>query len=257
MEAPRSQAGGVERCPLCGSPNRVPSPEDSNDALSSGGEINIARQEPVPGMNNQSAGFLYVLVNSAMQGLIKVGKTQRNPETRAQELSGVTGIPTPFVVAYHEWFRDCSAAEDFVHTFLETKGYRVADNREFFSAPVKIAIQAIMQAKAQQDKLYGSPDEASQGGEFDAGIGRDIGDSEPWADLLQQAEAAHYGLGDAIEDREQAVRLYQQAARLGSGQACLALGQMYASEERGEDYQAAIHWFCKGSVGIGHRAWFG
>lgn len=95
-----------------------------------------------------SDGFLYVLINASMPGVVKVGKTERDPESRAKELSGVTGVPTPFVVVYQEFFDDCSAAEEFVHALLEEGGYRVATNREFFSAPPKVAIQAVVKAKA-------------------------------------------------------------------------------------------------------------
>jgi cold shock CspA family protein len=193
----------------------------------------------------QTAGFLYVLVNSAMPGLVKVGKTQRDPDARAQELSGVTGIPTPFVVAYNEWFSDCAAAEDFVHAFLETKGYRVAENREFFSAPVKVAIQAIMQAKAQQPQNNG---EASgmPGASTTNVAGNDGLSPDPWSDLLKQADAALSGLGDAVEDHLEAVRLYEHAARMGSGQACLILGILSRLEEFGSDDRAAIKWFNEG-----------
>jgi hypothetical protein len=97
-----------------------------------------------------------------MPGLVKIGKTERDTDARAKELSCATGIPTPFLVAYEEWFKDCSAAEDYVHALLESIGCRVAENREFFSAPVKVAIQAIMQAKAKQDAAAGQrPDTAT------------------------------------------------------------------------------------------------
>ena len=199
-----------------------------------------------PEISRLTPGFLYVLVNSAMPGLVKVGKTQRDPETRAQELSGVTGIPTPFVVAYHEWFSDCSAAEDFVHAYLEEMGYRLAENREFFSAPVKVAIEAIIQAKARLDKVNGQPAEASEDGTFDAGPEECGGDSEPWSDLLAGAYAALVGEGDTIEDHEQAMRLYKQAARLGSGLACRWIGRLHLGEEFGADEGAAMHWFNEG-----------
>lgn len=75
-----------------------------------------------------NAGFLYVLINASMPDVVKVGMTERAPEGRAKELSGVTGVPTPFVVVYQEFFDDCSAAEEYVHTLLETRGYRVAIN---------------------------------------------------------------------------------------------------------------------------------
>ena len=45
-------------------------------------------------------GFVYILVNPAFPGYIKVGKTTKTPEERAKELSAATGVPTPFIVAY-------------------------------------------------------------------------------------------------------------------------------------------------------------
>lgn len=46
-------------------------------------------------------GFVYVLSNPAMPGLVKVGYTTGDPERRAAELSSTTGVPSKFVV---EWF---------------------------------------------------------------------------------------------------------------------------------------------------------
>ncbi len=43
-------------------------------------------------------GYVYVLMNSSMRGLVKIGKTEREPEERAKELSASTGVPTPFMV---------------------------------------------------------------------------------------------------------------------------------------------------------------
>jgi hypothetical protein len=94
-----------------------------------------------------------------MPGLVKIGKTEREPDERAKELSVVTGIPTPFLVAYEEWFKDCSAAEDYVHALLDEKGFRLAQNREFFCAPVKAAIQAIVKAKEREDRSGDLPPE--------------------------------------------------------------------------------------------------
>jgi len=97
-------------------------------------------------------GYLYVLANSAMPNLVKIGKTTRTPEVRAKELSDVTGVPSQFIIVYEQLFEDCSAAESFVHTFLELRGYRVSDNREFFSAPVNEVVKAIALAPGSIDK---------------------------------------------------------------------------------------------------------
>lgn len=81
-----------------------------------------------------SAGFLYVLTNPSMPGLVKVGKTVRDPRIRVKELSSPTGVPTPFELAYVEAFDDCHTAERRVHAALAAGGIRVSSKREFFEA---------------------------------------------------------------------------------------------------------------------------
>ena len=45
-------------------------------------------------------GWVYVLTNEAMPGIVKVGHTMNDPVIRAETLSGDTGVPLPFDVAY-------------------------------------------------------------------------------------------------------------------------------------------------------------
>ena len=92
-------------------------------------------------------GYVYVLMNPSMQNLVKIGKTKREPEERAKELSSTTGVPTPFVVVYNCYFESCSNAESFIHKYLEHKGFRVSSNREFFEIPIKDAIDSVLKAK--------------------------------------------------------------------------------------------------------------
>jgi cold shock CspA family protein len=195
-------------------------------------------------MPQMNAGFLYVLINASMPGVVKVGKTERDPESRAKELSGVTGVPSPFAVVYQEFFDDCSAAEEFVHALLEESGYRVASNREFFSAPARVAIQALIQAKAA---LGGNEDGEPPLAAAVRSESAANPDSEPWEGILAQADDARYGSGDALQDLSEAARLYQQAARLGSAQACLELATLYLDgdfPDANEDI--AITWLKEG-----------
>src|SRR5262249_41206907 len=90
------------------------------------------------------AGYVYVLMNPSMEGLVKIGKTSRDPESRVSELSGATGVATPFVLVYKAFFVDCTTAEQLIHTALERKGHRVSQNREFFGLPVHEAVSAVM-----------------------------------------------------------------------------------------------------------------
>jgi hypothetical protein len=39
-------------------------------------------------------GYIYVLTNPNMPGLVKIGYTQRLPRERANELSRATGVPS-------------------------------------------------------------------------------------------------------------------------------------------------------------------
>ncbi|WP_129126306.1 GIY-YIG nuclease family protein [Geomonas oryzae] len=88
-------------------------------------------------------GYLYALINPALEGLVKVGKTGVNPDKRANELSTATGVPMQFMVAYSVIVSDCDLAEKYAHGLLEKDGYRVSSNREFFRAPVSVAINVI------------------------------------------------------------------------------------------------------------------
>jgi cold shock CspA family protein len=180
-----------------------------------------------------------------MPGLVKVGKTQRDPDARAQELSGATGIPTPFVVAYYEWFSDCTAAEDFVHTFLESKGCRVADNREFFSAPVKTVVQAILAAQS----ALGVAEDSEHSTISAMANGSEVGpESEPWEGLFADANEALAGLGDTIQDFQEAARLFEQAAKLGSLEACYKLSLLNRSDDYPDaDARTALRWLNEGA----------
>lgn len=93
-------------------------------------------------------GWVYVLTNPAFPGLVKVGHTARHPETRAAELSNVTGVPARFAVAYAHQVKDHEALEGLTHGRLDA--YRTNANREFFRCSVGQACHIIEQeARAQ------------------------------------------------------------------------------------------------------------
>lgn len=81
-------------------------------------------------------GYIYALINPSLHGLVKVGKTTKEPEVRAKEISSDTGVPTPFIVAFKVFVSDCDSAELFLHSLLQIKGFRINQNREFFNAPL-------------------------------------------------------------------------------------------------------------------------
>ena len=202
-------------------------------------------------------GYLYVLANSAMPNMIKVGKTTRSPEERAIELSKATGLPTPFIVVYEQLFADCSEAEFFVHAYLEVKGYRVADNREFFNAPVSMVVKAISLApnpienqlpNQEPEEEADLIDRSGNYGEMD-NLSLDKNEViEPWMSAFEEAESHYHGFSDYIEDHSEAMRLYKQAARLGSLEAYGRIGKMYAAGEGvREDKYKALEFFKEGA----------
>lgn len=201
-------------------------------------------------------GYLYVLANSAMPGMVKVGKTTRSPAERAVELSGATGLPTPFIVVYEQLFEDCGDAELFVHTYLEQKGYRVSGNREFFSVPANIVSKAIALAPGAIDDEFLSVDEALENDLLLSNGGADELDDlyltqpniYPWSSLLDEAEEHYYGLGDCIQDYSEALRLFRQAAKLGALPAYGYIGTMFKDGEGvRQDEQKALEYYKEGT----------
>lgn len=63
------------------------------------------------------SGYLYVLINESMEGIVKIGYTTRSPRLRASELSSPTGVPTPFISVYTKEFKDVESAEDHAIQF--------------------------------------------------------------------------------------------------------------------------------------------
>ena len=104
--------------------------------------------------NDSSFGYIYVMVNPSLPNLVKIGKTTREPNERAKELSLATGVPTPFILVYYKPFKDCHLAETVIHHFFEEKGARVNGNREFFQVSTTEAIDIInLYFKIEQEKI--------------------------------------------------------------------------------------------------------
>jgi hypothetical protein len=85
--------------------------------------------QPIEG-RKLSKGFVYILTNPSMPGVVKIGKTTGQPETRASQLY-TSGVPTPFEVHYSVFCPDCHELEQIVHAQLSD--LRVSNSREFFA----------------------------------------------------------------------------------------------------------------------------
>jgi hypothetical protein len=90
-----------------------------------------------------TTGFVYVLSNRSMPGMVKIGKTTRDPRTRAGELFA-SGVPTPFVIEATIETPNINETELTVHRLLSAN--RVNKKREFFHVSVPEAVNALRRA---------------------------------------------------------------------------------------------------------------
>ncbi len=94
-----------------------------------------------------SKGYLYVLSNPAMPGILKIGYTTRSPQVRCDEISKGTGVPGKFNVAHAVQVIDSPGAEKWVHQQL--RAYRYSRDREFFKLDLAHA-QMVIDAAAEK-----------------------------------------------------------------------------------------------------------
>lgn len=169
-----------------------------------------------------SKGYVYILINPSMPGLLKIGKTTRLPEDRAKEISLATGVATPFIVAYKIKVNDCDAGERYIHSFLELQGYRVNPSREFFEVDMTVVINALIKYKNEYDPLEES--EESYGNIED--------DYDPWEGEECKGDDWYYGTDGHIIDYGEAIRHYKNAIKLGSKTAFSKMGTAYIESEK-------------------------
>jgi hypothetical protein len=88
-------------------------------------------------------GWVYVMVHPAWDkiGMVKIGKTGRDPRTRAAEITSVSGLLAPCTIAWCSPVSDMAAAETAVHRMLGDK--RVRKRRELFRVDHVTARQVV------------------------------------------------------------------------------------------------------------------
>lgn len=92
-------------------------------------------------------GYVYVLSNPSMPGLVKIGRSKVSGNSRASQLyKGDTGVPTPFELEFECLFDDYAEAELALHDELDH--LRVNPKREFFKMDVDEAVIRVLEAAA-------------------------------------------------------------------------------------------------------------
>ena len=88
-------------------------------------------------------GWVYVLTHPAWDriGMVKIGKTGRDPRRRAAEITSVSGLLAPCTIACCAPVSDMAAAEVAVHRMLS--GHRMRQRRELFRVDAATARQVV------------------------------------------------------------------------------------------------------------------
>jgi hypothetical protein len=92
--------------------------------------------------------IVYLLSNTAMPGIVKIGKTTQADVTQRMNQLYSTGVPVPFDCEYAVAVDDCTQVEKALHIAFEP--YRVNPRREFFKIEKDQAI-AILKLLALDD----------------------------------------------------------------------------------------------------------
>lgn len=85
-------------------------------------------------------GWVYVITNKAMPGLVKVGYSMKDPDFRAAELNH-TGAPHPYLVEYELLIEEPYTVEQKTHKLLSQK----REAKEWFRCSPEEAVAAIKQ----------------------------------------------------------------------------------------------------------------
>jgi hypothetical protein len=95
-----------------------------------------------------------------MPGMVKIGRTTRDPATRAGELTSASGVPTPFRLEGYVRSPDAARTEAAVHRIVG--GDRVNSRREFFRIDPARAM-SIMRRVASDERLVFRNQKKSRG----------------------------------------------------------------------------------------------
>lgn len=100
--------------------------------------MNVRTSLEVSALTELTEGYVYCLSNECMPGLLKIGMTTEDPESRARDLSSATGVPFPFRVEMSKRVANAREKERAMHELLEVLGFRVNDKREFFNCSLAV-----------------------------------------------------------------------------------------------------------------------
>ncbi len=93
------------------------------------------------GYRDENVGHVYVMINPAIPGVVKIGRTRDQTRARARQLYS-TGVPKEFIVLWQEYVHHSDKVEQEIHERF--KDLRVNPRREFFEVEPQQAIRTLM-----------------------------------------------------------------------------------------------------------------
>jgi hypothetical protein len=85
-------------------------------------QLNESKIEPLTTstttISSNTIGYVYILKNSFMPGLVKIGYTDRGPVQRSRELSSPTGVPGQFEIVFSWNVSNAEEIEKQIHSEL-------------------------------------------------------------------------------------------------------------------------------------------
>src|SRR3989344_5347730 len=91
--------------------------------------------------------IIYILINEAMPGYVKIGRTSANLEQRIRDLSASTSIPIPFTCFYACTVKDAQFVEHQLHDAFDHN--RINPRREFFQIAPERVVSALKLAEIE------------------------------------------------------------------------------------------------------------
>ncbi|OGH85684.1 MAG: hypothetical protein A2493_02840 [Candidatus Magasanikbacteria bacterium RIFOXYC12_FULL_33_11] len=91
--------------------------------------------------------IIYILINEAMPGYVKIGKTSTSLEQRIRELSASTSVPLPFTCFYACTVKNAQFVEHQLHDAFDNN--RINPRREFFQISPERIVSALKLAEIE------------------------------------------------------------------------------------------------------------
>jgi hypothetical protein len=189
-------------------------------------------------------GWVYVISNSAMPGLVKVGFSTKDPNSRAEELDH-TGSPQPYIVEYDMLIDEPRDIEQETHKRLSS----YSAGKEWFRCSVQEAVSAIQQVskgRAILENLKDGNGVLENSAEAVKRVRIRIAAEQGDASEQNRLGILYHGGHGVPQDYAEAAKWFRKAAEQGDADAQLNLGNMY-SKGQGvpQDYVEAVKWYRK------------